>query len=267
MIQLNKEELYKVQELGKVLQDTTCYTVLQGSGGSAWVDDKENPRSLATVYGDFCFLTGVPCENNIETELMEMLKSCKKTWSIFVPESREWLKEFEQSPMFYRSERYRLKKKTDSFDRQLLQKYVGELPKEFQIEKIDEKWYTKLQEEEWSCDLCSQFETAQEYMQHGLGFLITKEGKAVAGVSSYSYYDKGIELEIDTKEEFRRRGFATVLGARIILECMTKGLYPSWDAANLISVRTAEKLGYEFDCAYPVFSNVKIEQLKPGEEK
>lgn len=266
MIQLRKDELYKIQELGSVLSDSTCYTVMQGIGGSAWVDNKENPVSLATVYGDFCFLAGVPTGKNPEEELMDILQKCNKKMSIFVPETKEWLSELEVSPMFYRSERYRMKKKTEPFDKERLQKYVAELQEGFCIEKITKEWYNLLPEDEWSCDLCSQFETAEIYEEHGLGFLITKEGNPVAGVSSYSYYDKGIELEIDTKEEYRRKGFATVLGARIILECIERGLYSNWDAANLISVKTAEKLGYELDRPYQVFSNVKIEQLKLGEE-
>ena len=63
----------------------------------------------------------------------------------------------------------------------------------------------------------------------------------------------GIEIEIDTKEECRRRGLALACGARLILECLDRGLYPSWDAANLDSVRLAEKLGYRFDRAYTAY--------------
>lgn len=85
-----------------------------------------------------------------------------------------------------------------------------------------------------------------------------KDDCAVAGVSSYSYYDKGIEIEIDTKKEYRKRGFATILGAKIILECMERGLYPNWDAANQISVKTATKLGYELDRTYKAFSNIEL---------
>ena len=36
----------------------------------------------------------------------------------------------------------------------------------------------------------------------------------------------------------------------MILSCLDDGLYPSWDAANMASVRLAEKLGYELSHAY-----------------
>ncbi|MCM1200726.1 MAG: GNAT family N-acetyltransferase [Bacteroides fragilis] len=64
----------------------------------------------------------------------------------------------------------------------------------------------------------------------------------------YAYCQK-----IDTKKEYRRRGLATVCGARLILECLDRGLYPSWDAQNPWSVVLAQKLGYHFDREYTAY--------------
>ncbi len=75
----------------------------------------------------------------------------------------------------------------------------------------------------------------------------------VVGASSYTCYSQGIEIEIDTKEAFRRRGLASVCGAKLILECLSRGLYPSWDAQNKWSVALAEKLGYHFDREYTAY--------------
>lgn len=75
----------------------------------------------------------------------------------------------------------------------------------------------------------------------------------VAGASSYSSYKEGIEIEVDTKEEYRRKGLATVCSARLILECLDKGLYPSWDAQNKWSVALAEKLGYHYSHTYTAY--------------
>lgn len=80
-----------------------------------------------------------------------------------------------------------------------------------------------------------------------------KDGELVAGASSYSRYDKGIEIEIDTREDQRRKGLAYVCGAKLILECLDKGLYPSWDAQNTWSVALAEKLGYHFSHEYVAY--------------
>ena len=67
------------------------------------------------------------------------------------------------------------------------------------------------------------------------------------------FRSEGIEIEIGTMEAYRRQGLAQVCGAKLILECMERGLYPSWDAQNRWSVALAQKLGYHFDQAYPAY--------------
>ena len=38
-----------------------------------------------------------------------------------------------------------------------------------------------------------------------------------------------------------------------MLECLKRGLYPSWDAQNPASAALAKSLGYRFDREYPVY--------------
>ena len=87
----------------------------------------------------------------------------------------------------------------------------------------------------------------------GWGVVILKDGEPVSGASSYSGYLGGIEVEIGTREDFRRKGLACICGAKLVLECMERGLYPSWDAQNLWSAALAQKLGYHFDKEYPAY--------------
>lgn len=63
-------------------------------------------------------------------------------------------------------------------------------------------------------------------------------------------YRDGIEIEIDTREDYRRKGLALACGTKLILECIKRNLYPSWDAQNKGSVALAEKLDYNFDKEY-----------------
>ena len=91
------------------------------------------------------------------------------------------------------------------------------------------------------------------YEKYGLGVILLKDGQVVSGASSYSAYKGGIEIEIDTRKDYRRKGLASICGAKLILECLDRGLYPSWDAQNMGSVALAEKLGYHFDHAYDAY--------------
>lgn len=265
MIRLRKDQLDRIKEYEQFFNDTTCLAVLQGVGGAAYVDCVERPKSLAMVFGDFSFYFGELPKEDAKEAIENILSECEKTWSIMVPESSQWLEFFEENGTFYKSERYRLKKRTEPFDKELLQGFVRELDKEYEIAAIDEKWFERLKEDPWGKELCTEGLTAKEFVEHALGFLVLKDGEPAAGISSYAYYDKGIEIEVDTKEEYRKKGLARVLGARIILECMERGLYPNWEAANMISAKLAESLGYEFDRAYPVYSNVKLYQMKLGD--
>lgn len=102
-------------------------------------------------------------------------------------------------------------------------------------------------------DWVSQYPDYESYKTLGLGVVILKDGEPVSGASSYSSYRNGIEIQIDTREDFRRKGLASSCAAALILECTKRGLYPSWDAQNPGSVALAEKLGYHFDYEYEVY--------------
>ncbi len=96
----------------------------------------------------------------------------------------------------------------------------------------------------------AQFPDYDGYRSLGLGAVILKDNAVVSGASSYSRYLGGIEIEIDTKKEYRRKGLAYICGAKLILECLKRDLYPSWDAQNKASVALAEKLGYHYSHSY-----------------
>ena len=105
----------------------------------------------------------------------------------------------------------------------------------------------------WSRDLCGNFRDGADFVRCGMGVLALWDGVPVAGAASYTVYDGGIEIEIDTRPDLRRRGLALACGARLILDCLDRGLYPSWDAHDLRSVALAEKLGYHLDRPYQAF--------------
>lgn len=75
MIQLPKKYLYKVKKLGEVFEDTTCYTVMQGIAGTAWVDSIEEPTYFVSCLGDFCIFAGKPTEDFKEEDVLGLLRS------------------------------------------------------------------------------------------------------------------------------------------------------------------------------------------------
>lgn len=251
MFLLNKEDMQKIAPLFDGWEETLIWSCLQGYMGNAWVDDHKTPKSAQIIIADFCFFAGKPnavLVKNIPASYPSQL-------ILMIPQNQDWERLIEKaySGKYQRTMRYATKKEPDVFDKEKLLSYINKLPKEYILSRIDEKLYHQVKLEEWSKDLCSQFPAYEDYKSRGLGFVILHEGKVVSGASSYTVFDQGIEIEIDTKEEYQRRGLALVCASRLILECLDRGLYPSWDAANKKSLDLAEKLGYHFDKEYVTY--------------
>ena len=123
----------------------------------------------------------------------------------------------------------------------------------YELRKIDSEIYDMCIVDPVTADFVSSFDTKERYLELGRGMVILKDGRIVSGASSYTSYREGIEIEVDTVEEERRKGLASVACAALILDCLRDGLYPSWDAQNMGSVHLSEKFGYEFDHEYAAY--------------
>ena len=235
----------KIKKFFKDWEDGLVLSFLQGYMGFAIVDDKENPKSVQIVVGDFSFFAGVANKS--------LLK--EGTASILTCQNEDWAREIELffKDTIIKKKRYKMKSSVSNFDKDKLISFINSLDKKYTLKQIDKHLYYKVLSNSWSADLCSQFKNADEFVEKGLGFVILKDGEIISGASSYVIYDNSIEIEIDTKREFREKGFATVCGAKLILECLNKGLLPSWDAQDLRSVALAEKLGFIFDQPYNAY--------------
>ena len=180
-----------------------------------------------------------------------------------VPQNARWAELIEKSygDKAKKVIRYAIRKEMDVFDAEKLRQVADSLQFGYVLKKIEEKEFNMCRENGWANDLVSQYKDYKAYKNLGLGIVVLKDGELVAGASSYSRYDKGIEIEIDTQEDHRRKGLAYACGAKLILECLEEGLYPSWDAQNKWSVALAEKLGYHFSHEYVAYEIMGYQML------
>lgn len=255
MIELKKEEMYKIEFLFRDMHDTVILSCLQGYMGRAWTDNLDNPKCALIQTGDFSFIAGDEHLIRRSHLIENILDLADSKFTYVIPENKALGNIIEE---FYgvecnKIQRYGIKKRLKEFDLDKLQRIVDGLPKEYSINSIHGEWYHKSLEEEWSKDFVSNFLSQTEFKTRGIGFVITHNGKIVSGASSYTVYKEGIEIEIATRKEYRRQNLALVVGAALIIACREKGLYPSWDAANTISVHLAENLGYEYDGPYDTY--------------
>lgn len=239
----------KLAPLVKGWEETLIWSVLQGCMGQAWADRLADPTAGQLVVGDFCFLAGRP-----DPELVRHWPEGRR-FLLVVPQTEDWspLVEEAYGSSARRKLRYAFHKEPDAFDRPRLERLAAALPDGCELCPIQGPWYERAMTEDWSKDLCGQFEDGADYARRGIGVCAVCRGELVAGASSYTVYRGGIEIEIDTKPAFRRQGLARACGARLILDCLDRGLYPSWDAQNPWSAALAEQLGYRFSHTYPVY--------------
>lgn len=248
---INITDTRKAETLFANWEETLIWSCLQRVMGKVYAVDGETLRSAMAVNGDFCFLAGKP-----DPELVCFKpKDYFKDFIIMVPRSAGWaeLIETQYGDKAKPVTRYAMKKEPAVFDERKLQKLAESLPSGYQLKMIDEAIYNLCRSQKWSYDLVSGFPDYKSYGKLGLGVVVLKSGEPVSGASSYSVYNGGIEIEIDTQEEYRRQGLATACGATLITECRKRGLYPSWDAQNLWSAALAEKLGYHFSHNYRAY--------------
>jgi GNAT superfamily N-acetyltransferase len=249
--QLSLKEMPHISSLFQNWNETMIWSCLQGYMGNAYVSDSMNPSAAQVVVGDFCFFAGLPDRNLVH----HIPTGFPSKEILMIPQSEEWSTLIEQvwNSDAVKIKRCAIKKEPDVFDRVTLQSYIDILPQEYILRMIDEEIYNQIMAEDWFRDLCSVFAGSEDYQRNGLGVAVLHNGIPVAGASSYTVYDKGIEIEIDTQPAYRRKGLALACGAKLILECLNRGLYPSWDAHDMRSVALAEKLGYHFDKEYTAY--------------
>ena len=231
-------------------EETPIWSCLQGVMGNIYGDHPKHPASAAAILGDFCFLAGEPSKALVTYKGEE-----SRDFIIMVPQNEGWEQIIQEcwGEKAKKVTRYAVKKEQNNFDREKLQKMAANLPEGYVIKAITQDIYELCKEMEWSRDLVGQYKTFAEYERLGLGFAVVKDKELAAGASSYSSYRGGIEIQIDTQMKHRRKGLARACGATLILECLKRGLYPSWDAQNPESIALAEQFGYHPDQPYTAY--------------
>ncbi len=239
-------------------EETLIWTALEGMMGQVWAlqDDADpTPQVALCQTGDFVFLAGDAALPSAERLLMALKEHLQNRFAIITPQDDAWSKRIQQvfGDAVKAGERYAICKETDGFEPERLAYLAKQVPCGVTLVPIQGEIYDLVMQQDWSMDFCSQFAGKKHYEQDGLGIAALYGKELIGGASSYIRYREGIEIEVDTRSDWRRKGIATACCAELILRCLAKGHYPSWDAANRESVALAQKLGYREKGAYPVW--------------
>jgi GNAT superfamily N-acetyltransferase len=94
-----------------------------------------------------------------------------------------------------------------------------------------------------------------DFLARGLGFALL-EGDEIASVCiSVFACQTGVEIDVHTAENYRRRGLAVITTAALIEACVQRGQLPNWECfwENEPSTRLAGKLGFTALPDYAVY--------------
>lgn len=244
------KERHTMEALFGPWEETIIWSCLQGVMGQLYSNPPRYDAGMA-ILGDFAFYAGKPCREL----LLFRPGHSRQDFLIKVPQNAAWAECIETCHGIHAKKvsRYAFKKEKDVFDKTKLWQAVSQLAQGYTLRLLSQEEYRLCRENRWAADLVSQFPDYSAYQKLGLGAVVIKDGGLVAGASSYSRYQGGIEIEVDTRSDHRRKGLAYACAAKLILECMERNWYPSWDAQNLWSAALAKKLGYHFSHTYTAY--------------
>lgn len=246
MIKLNNNQMYKIEYLFNNIKFYMGKSVLDGLMGEAWVDNLENPTIAYLLVRQYCFISGDSKSILAKNVIGNLPKTCKR-----IIANSDWHNVIESTySEFKKSKRYSLKKQIDVFDKEKLKEYSNSLSNEYEIKIIDKEVYEIIKQDNTDP---LDMKITDNYLDRGIGVCCFRENEIVGICSSNIIYKDGIEINIRVKQEYKHKGIGTAMASKLILLCLEKGLYPSWDAANLNSLGLAQKLGYNFDSEYIIY--------------
>lgn len=253
MIELSNEEMRCLELLSEDSVDVCLRSAIEGRMGKGWVDCKSNPAIGLVIVADFCYILGNLKGPEDANDIKELLSKAKG--KIIKAKDLNWIAVLEEHfpDSLKRFNRYAIKRNSAGFHKDILNNYISRVESLYSITRIDEKLYYKVLDDPFMADCCCFFRSLEDFLENGRGYVVIHNDEIIAGASSYSYCKGYIDITIGTKNEYRQKGLAKAVAAKLILECLENNIYPVWDSVDMRSVALAEKLGYTFDKEYEVY--------------
>jgi GNAT superfamily N-acetyltransferase len=224
--------------------DIAIECAIEGRDVSVLVDDLQEPSVvLVEASGLLCYFAGDAQHPEAHNAVRQLVGP-----RIVMPSPEPWIELLYDvhGEMVLVTDRYQFSSESLSYDR--LASVVERSPIRHLLRKIEPAMLSSSRGLLGGGRIATDLDTAD------LGFCAI-EGENLLGVAYPSLAHKAaIEVSIFVAPEHRRRGIATLLGAKLAKRALERGLDPHWDAANPVSCRLALKLGYKFIGSYEAHS-------------
>ena len=234
-------------------RDSMIQSYFEGRIGTGLAGGETARRWTAVRSGDFLFCAGEPEDIS---RLIGFVKEQIGADALIIPQDADrWQAALAEGGLETgRITRYHTRLPEGGLDAAALRRITDSASGCLRLVRAGEREYKLLRDCPWENSFVSQFAGQEDFLQNGFAFCLYAGEELASASSTFGYYSGGYELQIATAPKFRRRGYAAVTGAAFLLECLSRGKRPHWDAAHQGSLRLACRLGFLPDGEYTALS-------------
>lgn len=228
---------------------TFAYAVAEGKQpGKIYVDEKTVPESCLIVCRSGKYLVAGASDNSHFNEFLKdflLNKENHNSYFDLYSSSKSWLVKIDE---MLGERAAKLSRKLYHWDHSRPFSFPDTpdmLPEAFQLIIMDEALFERYVKE-MDSSYGDLWISAENFLSKGFGFCIVKNQDLVSACNTYYVSEGRAEIDIATKEAYRRMGFASVTCRAFIHHCLQQGIEPIWDCdnGNTYSKVLAEKLGF-----------------------
>ena len=221
--------------------------------GHLRVDNASNPNVAWFSYYPINFVAG-----NSHSDEAQLLVETIPDLNIIVVPNDDWARLVKEQYGKELRVQQRTKFNPGSLDPEKIRRLKNNIPSGFELQEINRNNLRTV--DPAVCRIIDlHFGGVDGLLQHGVGFCAVQENQIFSlAYSAFPFIDE-FEVQVDTVDDpsYRRRGLATGVSAALIEYALENDIVPHWDAANLASIKLAEKLGYSNPVAWEAYYKKK----------
>jgi GNAT superfamily N-acetyltransferase len=213
--------------------------VLERRLGTITADDPNRPRVARLELGCYAIFGG----DAGHTEAERLVRSVGPPRELLIPDDQSWRDLLSAVHGLQLDDRPMRTFELHALDRTRLERLAAGIPSDFRVERLDRNSASQL-DASIQPHAMQVFADVGDFLEHGLGYGVLEGDRLASAATSYAISAVRVEVAIATRSEYRGRGLAKAVAARMLTHCLESGLRPEWSAANPVSKRLALALGY-----------------------
>lgn len=271
MLKLESKDYNIIKKLIKnSSQNLSIHAVINGvMPGEIFVDSKENPTSVLIQTSECNLLAGNPNNERFNSEIKEYLDF----WDDLTLDTDEW----EPKITEVHKNKFIRKYKRRHYVLHQIKHSIHNVENGFFLEKVDPRYVSEcnLKNSEKVMAWINDWGNADNFLNHGVGFMIRNEDTIISWSLTDCRYDERAAIGVHCDSNYRNRGFGTIVAAATADYCLSNGITEiDWLCVdtNVGSIAIAEKLGfarksdYYSYASYPPIENKSDLTIEQWEE-